>query len=153
LAEQTGRPEVAQARSAPIWERLLSETCLGDDGLPRRISALDDLGAFGVKATKVAGEPPYLDYVARDDDVDLRAALDRVVAERRMLLVVGGSASGKSRSTAEALRQRLPDRVRGHAQAAAGVWGCGRREHPASRIRGLDGARRSARSDRRRAER
>ncbi len=109
LASQTGRPEVAQAYAAPAWKRLLGADCLGADGLPAPIAALDDLGVFGVNAADVPGELPYLEYVPRDDDSDLRAALDRAIAGHRMLLVVGGSAAGKSRSAAEAVRERLGD--------------------------------------------
>ena len=109
LEGQTGRREIPQARRAPVWERLIEPDCLGGDGLPPRVSALGDLGAFGVKDANVSDEPPYLAYVPRDAEEDLRSALERAVATRRMLLVVGGSAAGKSRSAAEAVRRRFPD--------------------------------------------
>ncbi len=64
--------------------------------------------AFGVKLAGVPGEPDFLDYVPRDADQKLRDGLHAAQAERRMLLVVGGSAGGKSRSAAEAARLRLP---------------------------------------------
>ena len=108
-AERTGRRETAQARNAALWTTLLDARCVGQDGVPAPIGVLEDLGAFGVKVADVPGEPPYLHYVPRDDDRELRAALDRAVHERRMLLVVGMSAAGKSRSAAEAVRNRLPD--------------------------------------------
>ena len=109
LAGQTGHPAIAQAYAAPLWKRVLGADCLGADGLPAPIAALDDLGAFGVKAAHVPGELAYLEYVPRDGDTDLRAALDRAIAEHRMLLMVGGSAAGKSRSAAEAVREQLGD--------------------------------------------
>jgi hypothetical protein len=46
---------------------------------------------------------------ARDDDAELRTALREAIDVGRMLLVVGGSAAGKSRSTAEAIRQLPPE--------------------------------------------
>jgi hypothetical protein len=64
--------------------------------------------AFGVKPAGVPGEPDFLDYVPRDPDQKLHGALHTAQAGRRMLLVVGGSAGGKSRSAAEAARLRLP---------------------------------------------
>lgn len=107
LSACTGAPAAARARGAATWERLLAPACLGGDGRPAPIGAAGDLGAFGVKASDVPGEPPYLRYVPRDEDETLRRALRDAVAEHRMLLVVGGSASGKSRSAAEAARELL----------------------------------------------
>jgi hypothetical protein len=93
-----------------VWGRLVERKCLGDDGLPAPIGLLeDDLAAFGVKPASVEGEPPFLDYVPRDHDHDLLAALDRIIKSGKMLLVVGGSAAGKSRSLAHAAATRLAD--------------------------------------------
>ena len=110
LEELTGRRPVAQVRSAALWSDLLEEGCLGEDGLPAPIGVLDDLSVFGVKPASIAGEPPFLDYVPRDAEDELLEALDAAVESGRMLLVVGGSAAGKSRSLARALAARLADR-------------------------------------------
>ncbi len=107
LQALTGVRPVAQARSAPVWEELVEPDCVGEDGLPAPIGLVDDLAAFGVKPASVEGEPPFLDYVPRDDDNKLLGALKRDVQNGKMLLVVGGSAAGKSRSLARAVAERL----------------------------------------------
>jgi tetratricopeptide (TPR) repeat protein len=103
-----GRPIPVEARMAPLFRDILQPTCLGDDGLPMFVGEAG-LGAFGVKEVQVVGEPTFLDYVPRDDDSELTEALQRARSGRRTLLVVGGSASGKSRSTAQAARIALAD--------------------------------------------
>jgi hypothetical protein len=65
------------------------------------------LRAFGVKLAGVPDEPAFLDYLPRDADQKLRDDLQIAQGERRMLLVVGGSA-GESRSAAEAARLHVP---------------------------------------------
>jgi hypothetical protein len=62
---------------------------------------------FGVKPADLPGEPTYLSYVPRDGDAELVGAVRGVISDRRMLLIVGGSAAGKSRSCAEATRQLM----------------------------------------------
>jgi TPR repeat protein len=108
LDRRTGGPVVPVARHAPRYRALLDPRCLGPDGLPSPAGTIDDLAAFGVKPTDIAGESLYLTYVPRDRDEELAAALDGAIEERRMLLIVGGSAAGKSRSGAEAVRHALP---------------------------------------------
>jgi len=108
LAELAGRPVEVQVLEAPQYRAVLQADCLGADGMPLRVAEVDDLGVFGVKPADIAGEPTYLEYVPRDDDDLLRDALASAVQERCMLLVVGDSAAGKSRSTAEALKFALP---------------------------------------------
>jgi TPR repeat protein len=100
------QPEV---REAPVHRRVLARGSLTADGSPRRVNAIEDLGAFGVKPADVPGEPPYLRYVDRDDDGPLADALARAEESNRMLLLVGSAASGKSRSLAEAIRNRYPE--------------------------------------------
>ena len=97
-----------EVRDAPLYRHVCQTGSLGQDGLPRRVGDISGLDAYGVKPADVPGEPTYLNYVRRDDDDDLREALREAIAARRMLLVVGGSAAGKSRSTAEAVRDLLP---------------------------------------------
>jgi Trypsin-like peptidase domain len=104
MAAVVGAPVVAEARSAPMYRRLLYSDSLGVDGTPLRLGEITDLGVFGVKPVGLAGEPPYLNYVPRDDDGRLIGALGEAAAANRMLLLVGDSGSGKSRSAAQAVR-------------------------------------------------
>lgn len=108
LRHVTGAPVVATARHAAPLRRALVTTCLGPDGMPLRLGEDLDLGAFGVKRVDLPGEPPYLRYVPRDGDGELRTALGEAARTGRMLLVVGKSGAGKSRSAAEAVRSRFP---------------------------------------------
>jgi hypothetical protein len=97
-----------EARAAPQYRNVLTRDSVGADGLPRTVGDVHDLAVFGVKPADIPGEPTFLEYVPRSDDDRLREALTSAVHERRMLLVVGDSAAGKSRSTVEALRAELP---------------------------------------------
>ena len=108
LAAVLGGPVVIEARDAPLYRDVLQDGCLAPDGMPVRVGEAG-YKAFGVKLAGVPGEPAFLDYVPRDADQKLRDGLHAAQAERRMLLVVGGSAGGKSRSAAEAARLHLPD--------------------------------------------
>ena len=108
LAEVAGGTQVVEVRDAPLYRHVCEIGSLGPDGLPRRVGDISGLDAYGVKPADVPGEPTYLNYVRRDDDEDLREVLREAISSRRVLLVVGGSAAGKSRSTAEAVRDLLP---------------------------------------------
>ncbi|MER6960512.1 MULTISPECIES: trypsin-like peptidase domain-containing protein [unclassified Streptomyces] len=108
LRRVTGAPVIATARHAATLRRALVSTCLGPDGMPLRLAEDLDLGSFGVKRVDLPGEPPYLRYVPRDGDGELRTALGEAARTGRMLLVVGKSGAGKSRSAAEAVRSRFP---------------------------------------------
>jgi len=101
-----GQPIPVKAKAAPLMEDILQEACLGEDGLPVRVREAG-LSAFGVKEADVLGEPTFLNYVPRDDDQTLEEAVEQARSSGRMLLVVGGSASGKSRSTAQLARVAL----------------------------------------------
>ena len=103
LSAALGHKVVAQAREAKLYADVLEGRCLGADGLPTLVTDAN-LAAFGVKRAGLPDEPEFLDYVPRDGDHELRQSMQRAQAERRMLLVVGGSAGGKSRSAAEAAR-------------------------------------------------
>jgi TPR repeat protein len=107
VSELTGGPLQATARDAPRYRAVLKTNCLGSDGLPQRLSEIEDLMVFGVKAAGLPGEPAYLDYVPRDDDNRLHDALSEATESRKIVLVVGASAAGKTRSTAEAARTVL----------------------------------------------
>ena len=106
LSAALGGPVAVEARDARLYDDVLQAECLGRDGLPI-LAGEADLGAFGVKAAGILGEPAFLDYVPRDGDQELSDSLQQAQATDRMLLVVGGSAGGKSRSAAQAARQLL----------------------------------------------
>ena len=108
LAAVLGGPVVIEARDAPLYRDVLQDGCLAPDGTPVPVREAS-YQAFGVKLAGVPGEPHFLNYVPRDADQKLRDGLQAARAERRMLLVVGGSAGGKSRSAAEAARLYLSD--------------------------------------------
>jgi hypothetical protein len=103
LSAVLGHDVIAQAREAKLYSDILEGGCLGADGLPTQVADAG-LAAFGVKPAGLPDEPEFLDYVPRDGDHELRESMQQAHAERRMLLVVGGSAAGKSRSAAEAAR-------------------------------------------------
>jgi Trypsin-like peptidase domain len=113
ISRLTGRDEVAEARDAPSYRAVLRESSLGRDGLPRRLGELsesEELGVFGVKEADLPGESSYLEYVARDGDKGLGEALREAVTSRRALLVIGASASGKSRSASRVAADLFPER-------------------------------------------
>ena len=108
LADAAGAPVVAETRFAPMYRRLLYPATLRTDGSPVRFDEVADLGVLGVKPIDLPGEPPYLTYVPRDDDPTLTQQLYEAAAAKRMLLVIGDSGSGKSRSAAHAVCQTYP---------------------------------------------
>jgi hypothetical protein len=108
LRSLLGQPMPVEARAAPLLRDILRDSCLGPDGLPLLVREAG-LEAFGVRDAEVLGEPRFLDYVPRDDDQDLVDGLQRARSTRCMLLVTGGSGTGKSRSAARAARLRVGD--------------------------------------------
>jgi hypothetical protein len=108
LSAALGFQVVPEARTAPLFRNVLREPSMGEDGLPVSVREAS-LRAFGVRAAGLPGEPEFLDYVPRSRDQRLRDKMLAAQADRRMLLVVGGSAAGKSRSSAEAARDLFGD--------------------------------------------
>jgi len=108
LAAVQGGPAIVEAREAPLYRDVLQDSCLAPEGMPILVREAT-YKAFGVKAAGLPGEPAFLEYVPRDADQKLRDGLQTAHAQGRMLLLVGGSAAGKSRSAAEAVRLYLPD--------------------------------------------
>ena len=86
-----------------MYQSVLRDSCIAGDGLPVTVSEAS-LQAFGVRAAGLPDEPEYLHYVPRDADQGLREAMQTAREDSRLLLVIGASASGKSRSAAEAVR-------------------------------------------------
>ena len=107
LSAVLDQPVLSEVKDAPLYRDVLQDGCLGPDGFPVLVHAAG-YKAFGVKLAGVPGEPDFLDYVPRDADKKLHDGLSAARAGRRMLLVVGGSAGGKSRSAAETVRLRIP---------------------------------------------
>ena len=90
--------------------RLASRT-----GRLRLLRDVEELSVFGVKSADLSRRSgPTIEYVPRDEDGSARSEdlLLEAIAGRRVLLVVGASAAGKSRSLARArtgaLGPRLP---------------------------------------------
>ena len=110
LTEILGAPADVEIRDAERFRDVLKKSCLGADRAPLRVADAD-LGAFGVTRADVPGESPYLDYIERDGDAALRNALVTAEYEGRIVLIVGASAGGKSRSAAEAVRQEAGGRL------------------------------------------
>jgi hypothetical protein len=108
MAEVAETPVVAEAWSAPTYRRLLYQDSLAADGIPLQLREITDLGVFGVKPVDLLGEPKCLSCVPRDDDDRLTKALGDAASSKRLLLVVGDSGSGKTRSTAQAARNAFP---------------------------------------------
>jgi len=109
LAEAGGRERATvEHRFAADFRDVLKPTSVGADGAPANVGDVG-LGEFGVKPADVPKQPTYLPYVCRDLDEELRDAMVDAVNSARLLLVVGASASGKSRSAAEAAKAVLSE--------------------------------------------
>ena len=108
LAQITASRVVAEARLAREYRRRLTDRSLGPDGLPLLLTDVADLDAFGVKRVDLSSDPPHLAYVPRDGDEMLCNALAEAADMKQMLLLVGNSGAGKTRSAVEAAKSRLP---------------------------------------------
>ena len=100
-----------QDPDAHMWRACLGPQALTLAGTPTLVREVGGLEAFGVHRTakrRDSGErgSAQLMYVTRDADEELDAALTAAAgAPGRLLLVVGDSAAGKTRSAAEAVRR------------------------------------------------
>jgi hypothetical protein len=102
-----GVEAVVEDRRAPMWRTTVSPGSLTAAGVPARAGEIEDLGVLGVHAAVAAdtGSDAYGPYVTRDNDRQLAAALqDACDGGRRLVLVVGDSAAGKSRAAAHGVR-------------------------------------------------
>jgi hypothetical protein len=106
-ATVVGLDAVVEDRRAPMWRAAVSARSLAPAGVPVAAGDVEDLGVFGVHAAVAAdtGSDAFAGYVTRDKDTVLADAL----ANARdggppVVLVVGDSAAGKSRSAAQAVR-------------------------------------------------
>jgi tetratricopeptide (TPR) repeat protein len=91
---------------APSWRQGVEPRALTAAGVPPAVADVTYLKVFGVYDSSVAARGSPIGYVNRDKDPALDAALiEAGKGGRRIVLVTGDSAAGKSRSAAEALRR------------------------------------------------
>lgn len=105
-AAAVGLDPTVEDHQAPLWRHSVDPRALTAAGVPARVADIENLRAFGVHSPPTDGRGPYPEYLERDKDSELDAAL--VDARRggcRIVLVVGDSAAGKTRSTCEAVRR------------------------------------------------
>jgi tetratricopeptide (TPR) repeat protein len=91
---------------APLWRRSVEPRALAATGVPQVIADVKDLRVFGVHGSYAATRGSPIGYINRDKDPVLDAAITEArIGGRRIVLVTGDSAAGKSRTAAEALRR------------------------------------------------
>jgi uncharacterized protein len=108
VAGDVGLNPVLEDRFAPVWRRTVDCRALTEEGVPAAAADVAEPGVFGVH-TAVAHDirgSPIPEYLPRQCDAEFDMACDESVTEgRRLVLVVGDSAAGKSRSAAEAVHR------------------------------------------------
>jgi tetratricopeptide (TPR) repeat protein len=106
-ASSVGFDAVIEDFHAPIWNSAVESRSLTPAGAPDLVGQIDDFTVFGVhRAASSASRGTDLAYVPREADENLDQALAEAARLRgRIVLVVGDSASGKSRTAAEAVRR------------------------------------------------
>ena len=107
-ARDLGLNPVLEDRFAPVWRCNVDGRALTQEGVPAAAADVLEPGLFGVHtavASEIRGDP-LPEYLPRHCDAELDIACDESVAEgRRLVLIVGDSAAGKSRSAAEAIHR------------------------------------------------
>ena len=105
-AVAVGLDPTVEDHQAPWWRESVDPQALTPAGVPSRVADVEDLRAFGVHSSSSHAFGPYFDYLDRDKDSALNAALAQARGGgNRVVLVVGDSAAGKTRSACEALRR------------------------------------------------
>ncbi|MGH4017726.1 MAG: trypsin-like peptidase domain-containing protein [Pseudonocardiaceae bacterium] len=105
-AETVGLDSTVEDHQAPRWRASVDPGALTAAGVPPRVGDVQDLSVFGVRGGSSSARGPILGYLDRDKDGELDAALATARGGgRRVVLVVGDSAAGKSRSACEAVRR------------------------------------------------
>jgi TPR repeat protein len=108
VAGDLGLNPVLEDRFAPTWRCHVDCRALTEEGVPAAAADVVEPSVFGVHtaiAHDVRGSP-IPEYLPRQCDAEFDMACDESVAEgRRLVLVVGDSAAGKSRSAAEAVHR------------------------------------------------
>jgi TPR repeat protein len=108
VAGDLGLNPVLEDRFAPVWRRNVDCRALTEEGVPAAAADVADRGVFGVHTAVAEDIPgsPIPEYLPRQCDAKFDMACDESVTEgRRLVLVVGDSAAGKSRSAAEAVHR------------------------------------------------
>ncbi|MGH3751826.1 MAG: trypsin-like peptidase domain-containing protein [Pseudonocardiaceae bacterium] len=105
-AAALGLDPVVEDRQAPVWRQGVDPHALTVAGVPSKVTDVEGLRAFGVKGLSSDARGSHLNYLPRDKDSDLDAALAEArEGGRRIVLVVGDSAAGKTRSACEGTRK------------------------------------------------
>ena len=94
-------------RQAALWRSCVEPRVLRNSGVPLRVNEVRDLRAFGVRRSALGDtDGAWPAYLRRDRDNDLDAALGEArEGGRRVVLVVGDSAAGKTRSASAAVQR------------------------------------------------
>ena len=107
-AGDLGLNPVVEHRFAPVWRSNVDCRALTEEGVPAAAGDVADPGVFGVH-TAVADDTrggPLPVYLPRQRDAEFDMACEEAVTGgRRLVLVVGDSAAGKSRTAAEAVHR------------------------------------------------
>jgi len=104
VAEALAFDGVVEDRDAPLWRASVTPESLRQSGVPICLADVRDLRTLGVRAVAAGSvrEAVFGPYVERDADGAIGDALNEAAAGgRRFVLILGDSASGKSRSLAE----------------------------------------------------
>ncbi len=112
-AGRLGLDPVVEDFAAPIWAANTASGSLTASGTPIRVCEAESLALLGVQAAVAAGHALYPAYVPRARDDDVSAALTEAAnGGRRLVVILGDSAAGKSRTAAEAIlrHQALKER-------------------------------------------
>ena len=106
-AAAVGLDPIVEDYQAPLWRQSVEPRALIATGVPLTVADVEDLKVFGVHGpSSAATRSSYVDYVKRDKDRVLEAALlEARSGGRRIVLILGDSAAGKSRSASEAVRR------------------------------------------------
>jgi tetratricopeptide (TPR) repeat protein len=106
-ASRVGFNAVLADFHAPTWNSAVDSRSLTPAGAPDLVGQIDDFTVFGThRAAPSASGGADLDYVPREADKNLDRSLAKAARlGGRLVLVVGDSASGKSRTAAEAVRR------------------------------------------------
>src|SRR5262249_49492635 len=106
-AAAVGLDQTVEDYQAPSWRQGVEPLALTARGLPLLVTDAENTRIFGVHVpSSRAARGALIGYVNRDKDPQLDTAVTEARSGgRRIVLVTGDSAAGKSRSAAEALRR------------------------------------------------